>query len=146
MVKFKKAKFKTTIKVKQRKKPFQIPLIIENSTSLNVKEKVTSSDNSSSSFEQPSTGLTHHQKRNIQLLENWSNIRNQLQAAFIDCSFLPSESVCVICCQDVATIRCESCGPRQYMCSKCAHCLHVERNQFHLLEIRKVIINVNLFI
>ena len=35
-------------------------------------------------------------------------------------------------------MRCRYCGPMQFFCSTCAHDLHAERNQFHVLEQWKV--------
>jgi hypothetical protein len=73
-------------------------------------------------------------KRKIAYISNWEKVRDSLLTARIENACFPEESNCIVCKAEVATMRCEYCGPRQYFCLKCAQEIHAERNKFHVLE------------
>ena len=77
-------------------------------------------------------------KRKIVNMSNWEKVRNALLIASIENSSFPNDFNCVACDAEEATTRCEYCGPRQYLCLKCAQEIHKNRNQFHVLEQWKV--------
>lgn len=74
------------------------------------------------------------QRRNNNSVVNWEKMRDKLFMAAVEEESLPEKAVCVVCKQRESTVRCRYCGPRQFFCSTCAHDLHAERNQFHVLE------------
>lgn len=74
------------------------------------------------------------ERRKIAASSNWGKIRDVLLTARIEESSFPEESNCVVCRNNVASIRCENCGPRQYFCMKSTQEIHEKRNKFHVLE------------
>ncbi|XP_068758181.1 uncharacterized protein [Montipora capricornis] len=74
------------------------------------------------------------QRRNYNSVVNWQKMRDKLFMAAVEEESLPEKAVSVVCKQHESTVRCRECCPRQFFCSTCAHDLHAERNQFHVLE------------
>lgn len=84
-------------------------------------------------------GLTNHEKRQLNLTQKWTDIREDVLKAYSKVSHIPGGQECVVCRQVEAVLRCEHCGPRQYYCLACGHAMHENRNYFHVLELWKVI-------
>jgi len=85
------------------------------------------------------------QRRICNSVVNWEKVRDKLFMAAVEEESLPEKAVCVVCKQRESTVRCRYCGPRQFFCSTCAHDLHAERNQFHVLEQWKVFSNRHVY-
>ena len=77
-------------------------------------------------------------RRSYSSVLNWEKIREKLLATAVAEECLPEKCLCVFCKERESTARCRYCGPKQFFCSTCAHDLHAERNQFHVLEQWKV--------
>ena len=75
-------------------------------------------------------------KHNISNFCNWEKIRPiLLKARFEDGSFpINDASMCSVCMNKQACVRCQYCGPRQFFCEECALAFHETRNQFHVME------------
>ncbi|XP_027035703.1 uncharacterized protein LOC113664303, partial [Pocillopora damicornis] len=85
-------------------------------------------------FSESGSGLSSYEKRHIANIQKWDNIRRQLFDSYVEeCCFL-TDTTCVYCLQEPATLRCQYCGPKQYFCLECANILHSVRNHFHVLE------------
>ena len=77
-------------------------------------------------------------RRSCSSVFNWEKIREKLRVTAVAEECLPEKCLCVLCKERESTVRCRYCGPKQFFCSTCAHDLHAERNQFHILEQWKV--------
>ena len=77
-------------------------------------------------------------RRNYSSVFNCEKIREKLLVTAVAEECLPEKCLCVFCKEQESTTRCRCCGRKQFFCSTCAHDLHVERNQFHVLEQWKV--------
>ena len=77
-------------------------------------------------------------RRSYSSVFNWEKIRQKLLATAVAEECLPEKCLCVLCKERESTVRCRYCGPKQFFCCTCAHDLHAERNQFHVLEQWKV--------
>ncbi|KXJ24435.1 hypothetical protein AC249_AIPGENE22621 [Exaiptasia diaphana] len=84
------------------------------------------------------SGLSSYEKRQISNIQKWDNIRTQLFDAYVEGCCIPTDTTCVYCLQNPATLRCQYCGPKQYFCFDCANILHSARNNFHVLEKWKI--------
>ena len=82
--------------------------------------------------------VSAHQNRRIQEEIKWSTLRDRLLNTEIECSILPSETICVWCHENGAVARCIYCGPQVYFCLDCAKRLHGNINTYHVLELWKV--------
>ena len=77
-------------------------------------------------------------RRSYSSVFNWEKIREKLLVTAVAEDCLPEKCLCVFCKERESIARCRYCGPKQFFCSICAHDLHAERNQFHVLEQWKV--------
>ncbi|RMX52982.1 hypothetical protein pdam_00025094, partial [Pocillopora damicornis] len=76
-------------------------------------------------FSESGSGLSSYEKRHIANIQKWDNIRRQLFDSYVEeCCFL-TDTTCVYCLQEPATLRCQYCGPKQYFCLECANILHI---------------------
>ena len=84
--------------------------------------------------------LSAAHRRNLNSVVHWEKIRDKLFTTAVGEETLPENRMCLCRMQTtrVCYMRCRYCGPRQFFCSTCAHDLHAERNQFHVLEQWKV--------
>ena len=73
----------------------------------------------STDIAQDDIAITSNQ-REIASSSNWAKIRDALLTARIGDAAFPENSICVVCNESMASVRCEYCGPRQYFCFKCA--------------------------
>lgn len=85
-------------------------------------------------FSESGSGLSSYEKRHIANIQKWDNIRRQLFDSYVEECCFPTDTTCVYCLQEPATLRCQYCGPKQYFCLECANILHSVRNHFHVLE------------
>lgn len=77
-------------------------------------------------------------RRSYSLVFNWEKICEKLLVRVVAEESLPEKCLCVFSKEQELTARCWYCGLKQFFCSTCTHDLHVERNQFHVLEQWKV--------
>ena len=77
-------------------------------------------------------------RRSYSLVLNWEKIRKKVLLTAMAEECLPEKCLCVFCKERESTARCRYCRPKQFFCSTCAHDLHTERNQFHVLGQWKV--------
>ena len=77
-------------------------------------------------------------RRSYSLVFNWEKICEKLLVRVVAEESLPEKCLCVFSKERELTVRCWYCGLKQFFCSTCTHDLHVERNQFHVLEQWKV--------
>ena len=77
-------------------------------------------------------------RRSYSSVFNWEKIREKLLVTAVAEDCLPEKCLCFFCKERESIARCRYCGPKQFFCSICAHDLHAERNQFHVLEQWKV--------
>ena len=81
--------------------------------------------------------VTAHENRRIQEQLKWEELRDRLVSVTFEDSFLP-KTACVWCQTSAAAVRCRYCGPKTLLCLECAKKLHVNINNYHVLELWKV--------
>ncbi|PFX12541.1 Slit-like 3 protein [Stylophora pistillata] len=85
-------------------------------------------------FRESGSGLSSYEKRHIANIQKWDNIRRQLYDSYMEECCFPTDTTCVYCLQEPATLRCQYGGPKQYFCLECGNILHSARNHLHVFE------------
>ena len=146
MKKFKPVSVKTIVLGRTGKSVVHTPLAVnpassqpsEGSSSLSEATRELD-DHDAPVFSSNDTYESAAHRRNYSSVVNWEKIREQLFTTAVGEEGLPEKCVCVLCKERESTVRCRYCGPRQFFCYSCADHLHLERNQFHILEQWKVL-------
>lgn len=101
---------------------------------------VGNSGNSTVDFDLESSqhSLSQHEQRSISALNNWASIRDDCFSAYVDEMFFSPNSKCIQCEVNMASIRCQKCGPQVFLCQSCCEVLHSTVNHYHTPEIWKV--------
>lgn len=152
MKRFKPVSVKTIVLGREGKSVIHTPLAVN--TNASRKEYTSTSANQPTSSSPPESAdiIDDHDvpvfspeaqhsesyRRNLNSVLNWDKVRDQLLNANVEEEAMPASSLCSLCKEQEPSLRCQYCGPRQFFCSKCAHDLHAERNQFHIMELWKV--------
>ena len=149
MKKFKPVSVKTIVLGRTGKTVIHTPLVVGSNAAGSQPTQGTSSlgegiddhmhdDHNILRFSPDEAQLSAAHRTKLTSIVNWEKIRDKLFTTAVGEETLPEKCVCVVCKQRESSMRCRYCGPRQFFCSTCAHDLHAERNQFHVLEQWKV--------
>ena len=79
-----------------------------------------------------------YQRRQQKAAEAWEEIRKELLHGAVASVSIPTNSVCIICQEEAATVLCRQCGNNGYYCEACAINLHSTTNILHAPVIQKV--------
>ena len=80
---------------------------------------------------------TSYMKRQQSLAEHWSEVREQMLHAAVECGIPSSPSTCIQC-NDPADVICMECGSQAVYCANCAEAVHSTQNIFHAPQLLKV--------
>ncbi|KAJ7375262.1 hypothetical protein OS493_002009 [Desmophyllum pertusum] len=151
MKRFKPVSVKNNCPWKRRKSVIHTPLAVNTNASRKEYTSTRANQPTSSSPPESADIIDDHDvpvfspeaqhseayRRNLNSVLNWDKVRDQLLNANVEEEAMPASSLCSLCKEQEPSLRCQYCGPRQFFCSKCAHDLHAERNQFHIMELWK---------
>ena len=101
-------------------------------------------DNSHEEDDIDAVKKTAYQQRREKQYYSWESIRQNLLNGRIEEEAFLFEQECCECGIGEATIRCLDCGFDQYFCDDCANKNHEKKNYFHLLEMLKVNISIQI--
>ena len=77
---------------------------------------------------------TGHELEKQSMVAGWNSIRDEILSAAIEESAMPSNVMCFVCCEAMASLRCRKCGPSGHYCPGCFELCHQRVNIFHVAE------------